>query len=298
MGDYPKTCCSYALVTAAYNEEKYIEKTLEAVVAQTMTPRRWVIVNDGSADRTEEIIQGYADQYGFIKIHTITDDHPRNLTAQVHAINLGFSKLGGINCDFIGNLDADICIEPTYFEDLLAKFGSDPRLGLAGGFICEDEGKGFQSRKSNTVTSVAHAVQMFRRECLEGLGGYKPFTWAGADWYAEVTLRMEGWHVRSFPDLKAYHNRPTGKGFGRLRYSYRGGVMDYYMGSHPLFECVKILRRLPQKPYVVGALTRLLGFAWAHCTRQSRQVPSDFFAFLRQEQINRLRTQLRLSKIT
>jgi glycosyltransferase involved in cell wall biosynthesis len=84
---------SYALVTAAYNEENYIIRALQSVAAQTVKPVKWIIVNDGSSDRTEEIVRKYAEQNSFIELCNVVEDHPRNLTAQVHAINRGFSQL-------------------------------------------------------------------------------------------------------------------------------------------------------------------------------------------------------------
>src|SRR5439155_7145403 len=112
----------------------------------------------------------------------------------------------------------------------------DPDLGLAGGYIYEEERGEFRCRRGNSVTSVAHAVQLFRRQSFEVLGGYTAFSWGGADMHAEVTLRMKGWRVESFPDLKVFHYRPTGVGFGLLRSWYKGGLMDFYMGTHPIFE--------------------------------------------------------------
>jgi glycosyltransferase involved in cell wall biosynthesis len=281
---------SYALVTAAYNEENYISRALQSITAQTVRPKKWVIVNDGSNDRTEEIVRQYAEQYKFIELCKIVEEHPRNLTAQVNAINKGFSHLIGGDYDFIGNLDADVSFGPTYFENLLERFSRDPKLGLAGGFIYEEEKAGyFKSRRTNNIASVAHAVQLFRRECLEDLGGYKSFSWAGADWHAEVSLRMKGWHVRSFPELQVDHHRPTGRGFGLLRYWYRGGVMDFYMGTHPFFELFRMARRCREKPYFLGALVRLVAFGWAYCRGEKRQVSDEFVGFLRKEQMGRLR---------
>jgi biofilm PGA synthesis N-glycosyltransferase PgaC len=281
---------SYALATAAYNEEKLIERVILSIVSQTVRPQKWVIVNDGSSDRTAEIVQRYADRYPFIELYTITEEHPRDLTAQVHAINRGFAQLKNVETDFIGNLDADVTLEPTYFERLLEKFGEDPRLGLAGGFIHEEQEGEFRNRKGNVVSSVAHAVQLFRRECLEDLGGYRPFTWAGADWYAEVTLRMKGWHVHSISELRAFHHRPTGKGFGLYKYAYRGGIMDFYMGTHPLFEMIKMARRVTEKPYFVAAAVRFSGFVSAYFKSLPRQVPEEFMAYLRKEQMARIRS--------
>ena len=281
---------TYCLATAAYNEEKFIEKTILSVIHQTVPPKKWVIVSDGSTDRTDEIVRQYAEKYAFIELYRITEDHPRNLTAQVNAINAGFARLRGTDCEFIGNLDSDVSFEPMYFERLLEKFSQSPKLGLSGGYIHEEQGGEFQNRKSNALTAVAHAVQLFRRECLDALGGgYKPFTWAGADWYAEVNLRMYGWDVQSQPELRVFHHRPTGQGFGLLRYWYRGGVMDFYLGTHPLFEIFRVVRRFRDKPYFVGALIRLIAFGWAYCTGIERQVSPEFMKFLRAEQMDRLR---------
>ena len=49
----------YVLITAARNEESFIKKTLDSVVTQTVLPERWIIVDDGSTDRTAEIVEGY-----------------------------------------------------------------------------------------------------------------------------------------------------------------------------------------------------------------------------------------------
>ena len=51
------THLKYVLITSARNEEAYIEKTIKSVISQTILPKKWVMVSDGSTDRTEEIIQ-------------------------------------------------------------------------------------------------------------------------------------------------------------------------------------------------------------------------------------------------
>ena len=279
---------TYALVTAAYNEEKYIDKVIQSVISQTRPPRKWIIVNDGSTDRTDEIVQRYVAHYPFIEVVRITKDHPRNFTAQVNAINLGFSLLKNTDCAFIGNLDADITLDPDYFARVLDKFAEDPALGLSGGYIYEEQNGEFRRRAANSISSVAHAVQCFRRECLSLLGGYPSFSWCGADTFAEVRLRMLGWKVESISALPAYHHRPTGGGFGAVRYRFRGGLMDHYLGTHPLFEVFRVVRRLGAKPYVVGGLVRMAGFVWAYCKGAKREVSPEFMAFLRAEQLQRL----------
>lgn len=279
---------SYVLVSAAYNEEKLIEKVIESIVAQTVPPRKWIIVSDGSTDRTDEIVKRYATRYDFIELHRITEDHPRNFTAQVNAINAGFRKVLDLDVDFIGNLDSDITVDPTYFELLLKEFVKDPTLGLAGGSIYEEREGVFQTRGTNSPNSVAHGVQLFRSECLRALGGYTPFTWGGSDTHAEVRTRMLGKRVQSLPGFKAYHHRPTGGGFGLSRYQFRGGMMDYYLGTHPVYEMARLIRRLPGKPFAVGSLVRFAGFIYAYVSGQKREVSPEFMRFLRKEQMQRL----------
>jgi glycosyltransferase involved in cell wall biosynthesis len=287
----------YVLVTAAYNEENYIENLIKSVVAQVHRPMSWVIVSDGSTDRTDEIVNDYARLHDFIRLYRITEDHPRNFVAQVHAINAGFAELRTRDFEFIGNLDSDITLDPTYFSELLARFELDPRLGLAGGYICEvDRGK-FRCRSSNSPLSVAHAIQLFRRECLEQIGGvYVPMPFGGPDWQAEVSARLHSWKVQAFTDLSVYHHRPTGAAAGLLKTSYREGLMDHSLGSHPYFELFRVARRLREKPYVLGAMVRLWAFIAASVRRSARPVSEDFVKFLRKYELTRLKNLLGFSE--
>ncbi len=279
---------AYVLVTAAWNEEALIAEPIRAVIAQTIRPRKWVIVSDGSTDRTDEIVQRYAEKHPFIQLHRITEGHKRNFAAQVDAINAGYARLRQSQFDFIGNLDADISFEPDYFQRLFCEFRNDPRLGMAGGTIYEKMNGGFRERRTNRPHSVAHGVQTFRRECFEALGGYIPFPYGSPDSYAEASLRMRGWKVRSISGLKAFHHRPN-RGVGNLTwYFYREGMSDYSLGSHPLFEFCKAARRLSSKPYVVGSLAMIAGFVRPYWTRERRPVSREFISYLRKEQKTRL----------
>ena len=296
MGSPEKRRChvvsekSYVLVTAAYNEEAFIETTIRSIVDQTYRPRRWIIVSDASTDRTAEIVARYAECNDFIELVKITDDHPRNFAAQVNAINTGIARLQHLQYDFIGNLDADVSFDRDYFARLLLKFEGNPRLGLGGGFVHDKCGDGkFRNRTWNSVNSVAHAVQLFRRGCFEATGAYVPLPYGGPDSHAETTARMKGWEVESFPDLVVNHHRPTGSAGGVLKSLLRQGKMDYSLGYLPLFEVFKLASRMPSKPYVVGAITRFAGFIGSYWRRDKRAVTAEFMAFLRSEQRSRLR---------
>ena len=281
---------SYVLVTAAYNEEAYIENTIRSVVAQTVPPVRWAIVSDGSTDRTDEIVLSYAARYPFIQLVRVTEKHGRNFGAQVNAIRLGVKSLEALDYRLIANLDSDITFGPNYYSDLIAKFDVDPNLGLAGGYICEEKDGKFVGRDGNREYSVAHAVQMFRRECFEETGAYLALPYGGTDWHVQVVARMRGWGVRAFEDLPVCHHRPTGTADRVTRHLFRQGLMDYSLGSYPPFEVVKMVRRFPNSPVVAGALVRLSGFVWGYLRREERPVTKEFIRAVRREQKNALRT--------
>ncbi len=125
---------AYVLITAARNEADYIEHTLKSVVKQTILPKKWSIVSDGSTDRTDEIVKRYEAKYDFIQLLRREPDGGRDFGSKVYAIRAGLEQLTGIEFDFIGNLDADISFESDYYESIFSIFMKYPKLGIAGGY--------------------------------------------------------------------------------------------------------------------------------------------------------------------
>lgn len=291
---------TYVLLTAAYNEEAYIEKTIQSVVQQTLLPRRWVIVSDDSTDRTDQIVQEYAEKHSFISLLRVVKKEGRNFGAKIIALHKGEELLRGIDYEFIGNLDADISLKKDYFEELIGHFLAYPNLGVASGFVFEDHGSGFQSRWFNSVDNVPHAAQLVRRDCYQAIGGYAVLKYGGEDWYAQTCAKMKGWQIESIPQLKIFHHRHTGGGNWPIRDAVRLGRLDYSFGSDPLFEVVKCIRKVNDKPYVLAGLIRFMGFAWCYLSGEKRAVPDEFATFLRREQRSRMSSLLsgRASRIS
>jgi biofilm PGA synthesis N-glycosyltransferase PgaC len=282
----------YVLLTAAYNEEQFIGQTIESLLLQTVLPARWVIVSDGSSDRTDEIVRGYCSRYPFIRLLRIESDRARGVIRKVNALNLAYANMQDLEYECVANLDADVSCDPRYFETLLKWLALEPTLGITGGLVYEERGGVFKGRLSNSVRSVAHAAQIVRKECYEQIGGYAPLEFGGEEWHAEVSARMRGWTVKALPELKVLHNRPTGGADSVMRHRFREGKMDHSVGSYPGFELLKCVRRVPERPFGIGALVRLAGFCWSHVRNEPRLVSLEFMNFLRTEQKNRLKALL------
>ncbi len=275
-------------MTAAYNEEDHIEKTIQSVLSQTLLPRRWVIVSDNSTDRTDQIVKNYAEKYDFIRLLRVAKKEGHNFGAKVIALRKGEELLRGIGYEFIGNLDGDLSLESSYFEELTNHFVAHPELGIASGFVYEDYGKEFQSRWFNSVRNVPHAAQLVRRECYEQIGGYAVLKYGGEDWHAQISAKMKGWQVESIPRLKIFHHRHTGANNPPIKNAFRLGRLDYSFGSDLFFEILKCGHKLRDKPYGVAATARLLGFVWSLVSLEKRAVSKEFVAFLRKEQRSRV----------
>jgi poly-beta-1,6-N-acetyl-D-glucosamine synthase len=287
---------SYAIITSAYNEERFIDLTLKSVAAQTILPVRWVIVSDGSTDRTDEIVEKYSARHQFIKLLRQESDEPRGVKRKITALRMAYEELRGIQYAFVANLDGDVSFDPSYFESLLEQFHLDSSLGISGGLIQERFNGEFKDRTSNNLRSVAHAAQMVRRTCYEDIGGYMPMSYGGEDWCAEINAKMRGWTVRACADLKVKHHRQTGTADKAFRHHFREGMMDFSMGSLPAFEVLKCVRRIPERPMVFGATTRLAGFLWSYVCNKPRLVSTEVAAFLRDEQRQRLKFMSNLRK--
>src|SRR4029077_15397597 len=111
----------YVLVTPARNEERFIAKTLESMVVQTLLPERWVIVDDGSTDKTPEIVQRYAARCPWIELVRLSQRADRSFAGKVHSFNAGLKRAKTLEFDVIGNLDADLSFDPDYLEFLMGK---------------------------------------------------------------------------------------------------------------------------------------------------------------------------------
>jgi glycosyltransferase involved in cell wall biosynthesis len=286
----PKTLSapSYVLMTAAYNEEAFIEKTITSVLQQTVLPKKWVIISDNSIDGTDAIIDRYAKQHAFIHFVRVTRAPGHSFSSKVLALRNAVTALQDVQYEFIGNLDADVSIGATYFADLIRRFEHFPRLGIVSGFIYERSGAEFKSRPSNRVESVPHAAQLVRRDCYEAIEGYAALKYGGEDWHAQICANMKGWDIEALPQLPIYHYKPTGAGANLLRHRFRLGRLDYSFGSHPVFEILKCLIRLPERPVVIGAALRLAGFAWCYLRGEERGVSPECVTFLRRQQVERL----------
>jgi hypothetical protein len=131
---------NYVLITPAHNEAAFIERTLGSMCHQTVLPERWVIVDDGSTDRTAQIVEDYASRYSWIELVRRPQRQDRNFAAKVQAVNVGLERVRSLPFEIVGNLDADVSFEADYMAFLMQQFSKDPELGVGGTPFTQDGG--------------------------------------------------------------------------------------------------------------------------------------------------------------
>jgi hypothetical protein len=283
---------TYALVTPARNERQYIERVIRSVIVQTAQPVRWIIVSDGSTDGTDEVVSRYANEHPWIELLRMPEHRDRNFAAKAGCFNAGYERLKDYTFEVIGNLDADICVPPDYYEFLLGKLAQAPRLGVAGTpFV--DEGASADTHtyahRFADLDHVSGAAQTFKRRCFEEIGGYVPIKGGGIDWVAVTTARMKGWQTRTFTQRTCTHLRRMGTaGRGPLAARFRHGQEDYCVGGHPLWQVLRGVFQMKNRPFVLGGLCLIAGYYWNMATRARQPVSPDLAAFHRSEQMKRL----------
>lgn len=287
------TTLAYVLITPARNEAQFIELTLKSVVSQTVKPMKWVIVSDGSTDGTDDIVKKYASEHSWIELIRMPERSERHFAGKAHAFNAGYEKVADLPYEVIGNLDADTSFDEDYFSFLLQKIMGDPELGVVSGRLVDKEsGKSYNMK--TTVDYVSGPCQIFRRECFEAIGGYRPMKAGGVDMVAVLSARKAGWKAKAFPDRICLHHRPmSGAQLTGFTERLHCGRKDYLLGSHPLWELCRCVYQMKNKPYVIGGVLVLYAYFWRQLLGVERTMPDDLIAFRQRDQMKRLRAVLR-----
>ena len=271
---------SYVLISPVKDEERYIETTIHAVLNQTVRPAFWIIVDDGSQDRTPHIISRYAGTYAWIRSLRIDRDATRLPGAGViRAFTAGYRSIGDLAFDFIVKLDCDLDLPRDYFEQLLARFRQDERLGIASGLCLEKSINAWHPIPAPQYHARG-ASKMVRTKCFEAIGGFLPSK--GWDTVDEIRAQTLGWRTCHFKEPKFYHLKPEGISIGLLRSNAMFGEIYHLTGGGLCFFLLKVVHRmLFGKPVLLGGIVMLWSFLRARISGTKRLVTESEARFYR-----------------
>ncbi len=281
------TCrTEYVIITPVRDEEKHIEKTLNSVISQTITPTEWVIVNDGSIDQTGRIVDEYARSFPWIHaVHLSNRGFRKAGGGVVEAFYSGYKALKTKKWNFIVKLDGDLSFASDYFEKCFNYFQTIPNLGVGGGIIYNII-NGSSQIEREPLFHVRGATKIYKKDCWESIGGL--LSAPGWDTLDEVKANMLGWKTRTFVDLKVSHWRPTGFADGIWKSGVKYGRANHISGYHPLFMFFKCIKRSLVKPYLIGAIAIAYGYISGYVQKVPRIDDQMLIDYLRNQQMKRL----------
>jgi len=266
----------------------YLQKTIDSVVAQTLRPAKWVIVNDGSTDNTQQIIDEAAKQHGWIQaVHRPDRGFRSPGGGVVETFYDGFRLADGEPWDYLVKLDGDLSFAPDYFAACLARFDAEPKLGIGGGTICGAvNGVLVEESQGDPAFHVRGATKIYRQACWQAIGGL--LRAPGWDTVDEFKANMLGWVTYTFPEIQLLQHRPTGQAQGDWKNWVKNGRANYIAGYHPLFMLVKCVSRLKSRPYGLAALGLLKGYLDGCLGKVPIVGDERLVRYVRQQQIRRL----------
>jgi biofilm PGA synthesis N-glycosyltransferase PgaC len=266
--DFP---VNYLVITPVKDEERYVEHTLRSMVSQTVKPVCWIIVDDGSSDRTPEIIERYQADHPFIRLVRNPRGQPRQPgSAVIRAFNRGYEVAKDLEYDLIVKLDCDLSFEPDYFEKLVGKFSAEPKLGIASGVYFEAPDGAQWNEVSMPSYHACGASKVMRRECFEQIGGFLPAR--GWDTVDEIRAMARGWRTGHFRELRMKHWKLEGSGIGPWRTNLMHGEIYYLTGGSKLFFLLKLLHRLRSRPFLIGGVALFWGYVRTMFKQKQRLV--------------------------
>ena len=275
------------VISPVRDEAQYARRTLDSMVAQTVRPDRWVIVDDGSTDETPAILAEYAAAHDWITVVRREDRGHRAVgPGVIDAFYAGYDTIDPAQFEFVCKLDLDLDLPPRYFEILIDRMRADPRIGTCSGKPwMEIDGRLVDEKNMTGGENSVGMTKLYRTACFQDIGGFvREVMWDGIDGHR---CRMRGWVATSWddPELRFVHLRPMGSSqtswwTGRVRHGYG----QWFMGTGFAYMLASAVFRMTQRPYVVGGLGMLWGWVRSALRRDPRYPDLEFRRFLRRYQ--------------
>jgi glycosyltransferase involved in cell wall biosynthesis len=280
---------NYYIVIPAHNEEAFIALTLNSLISQTHLPKKVVVVNDNSTDKTAEIVTAFAKENPFITLVNKTSEAIHLPGSKViQAFHKGFETLDE-NYDVIVKLDADLILPNNYFETILNIFEKDATIGMAGGFAYIEKNGEWILENLTDKDHIRGAFKAYRKACFQQIGNLKPAM--GWDTVDELLSKFYGWKVVTDSSLIVKHLKPTGANYNKTA-RYKQGEAFYTLGYGFLITSIASAKLAMMKKKPLLFLDYIKGFVKAKSAKTPLLVTSEQAKFIRKYRLQKMKEKL------
>lgn len=279
----------YYIVIPAHNEEEFIALTLQSLISQTVLPKKLVVVNDNSTDKTAEIVKAFAKDNPFISLVEKSSSAIHLPGSKViQAFQTGFETLDD-NYDFIVKLDADLILPNNYFETIIGHFEKDQKTGMAGGFCYVEKNGDWVLENLTDKDHIRGALKAYRKETFKQIGGLKPQM--GWDTVDELLAKFHGWKVVTDFSLKVKHLKPTGANYNKTA-RYKQGEAFYTLGYGFLITAIASAKLSLMKKKPLLFFDYIKGFWKAKSEKKPLLVTKEQAKFIRKYRLKKMKEKL------
>ncbi|WP_188462741.1 glycosyltransferase family 2 protein [Bizionia arctica] len=269
---------NFYIVIPAHNEEACIKQTLDSLVAQTLLPKKVVIVNDHSTDNTQQIVETFASKYNWISlVNTISSDKHLPGSKIINAFYKGYETLDE-DFDVICKFDADLIFPKNYLKQLAFHFNANKKLGMASGFCYIEKNNSWILENLTRKDHIRGALKAYRKTCFEEIGKLKPSM--GWDTVDELLAKFYGWELLTDETLHVKHLKPTGISYNKASKHLQGEAM-YKMRYGFVITLISALKLAYKKGSFNLFKDYMAGFFKAKKEKLSFLVSEEQGAFIR-----------------
>ncbi len=279
----------YYIIIPTYNEEKFISLTLQSIVEQTVLPSKVVVVNDGSTDKTEEIVNGFVKKYSFISLVNKSSDAIHLPGSKViQAFQKGLETLDD-NYDIMVKIDADLIFPSNYFETIIKHFQSDERIGMVGGFCYIEKNGEWILENLTDKDHIRGALKAYRKYTFKQIGGLKPEM--GWDTVDELLCKFYNWKIVTDESLHVKHLKPTGANYNKVA-RYKQGEAFYSLGYGFFITSIASLKLAMRKGKPLLFIDYIKGFWKAKWSKKPLLVTNEQAKFIRNYRWKKMKEKL------
>lgn len=280
---------NYYIVIPAHNEEAFIALTLDSLISQTVLPKKVVVVNDNSTDKTAEIVTAFAKENPFISLVNKTSSAIHLPGSKViQAFHKGFETLDE-EYDVIVKLDADLILPNNYFETILNIFEKDATIGMAGGFAYIEKNGEWILENLTDKDHIRGAFKAYRKACFQQIGNLKPAM--GWDTVDELLSKFYGWKVVTDASLIVKHLKPTGANYNKTA-RYKQGEAFYTLGYGFLITAIASAKLAMMKKKPLLFLDYIKGFWKAKAAKTPLLVTAEQAKFIRNYRLKKMKEKI------
>ena len=229
----------FYIIIPAHNEEHSIGLTLDSLVNQTYLPKKVIVVNDNSTDKTQDIVEAFTEKHPYISLVNSKSSNEHIPGSKIiKAFYKGFETLND-DYDVICKFDADLIFPTNYLEQLTHHFNVNEKLGMAAGFCYIEKNNEWVLENLTNKDHIRGALKAYRKACFIDIGKLKPSM--GWDTVDELLAQFYGWRILTDESLKVKHLKPTGSSYGKAS-KYMQGEAMYKMRYGFLITLISALK--------------------------------------------------------